>query len=61
MYQLTRLGYDMYQERLVRAAQQRPAERQLALQRATRRADRAGRRMRRAERQVRRLRTQHGA
>jgi len=46
------------------ADQQRPAERLLALARATRRAERAERaerRMRRAERQARRLRAQLGA
>ena len=61
MYQLTQLASDMYRERLERAEQQRPAQRLLALHRATRRAERAERRMRRAERQVRRLRTQPAA
>jgi hypothetical protein len=58
MYQLTQLASDMYRERLAYAEQQRPAQRLLALRRATRRAERAERRMRRAERQIRRLRTQ---
>jgi len=57
MYPLAKLGNDVYRERLARAEQQRPLERLLALDRATRRVERAGRRMRRAERQVRRLRT----
>jgi hypothetical protein len=57
MYQLARLGNDIYGERLARAEEERPVEHLLALHRAERRAERAGRRMRRAERQVRRLRT----
>lgn len=61
MYQITQFANDEYQQRLARAERRRPAERALALQRATRSAERAGRRMRRAERQVRRLRTQPGA
>jgi DNA-binding PadR family transcriptional regulator len=60
MYQLTQLGSVLYQERLEQAEQQRPAQRLLALRRATRRAERAERRMRRADRRVRRLRTQPG-
>jgi hypothetical protein len=58
MYQLTQLGHDMHRERLARAEAQRPAERLLALARATRRAERAERRLRRAGRQARRLRAQ---
>lgn len=60
MYQLTRLGNDLYRERLADAEEQRPVQRLLALRRAERRAERAGRRLRRAECQVRRLRTQPG-
>jgi hypothetical protein len=58
MHQLTQLASDLHHQRLARAEQQRPAERLLALARATRRAERAERRMRRAERQARRLRAQ---
>jgi hypothetical protein len=58
MYQLAQLGQDIHRERLARAEQQRPAQRLLALRRATRRAERAERRLRRAARQARRLRTQ---
>jgi hypothetical protein len=58
MYQLTQLGHDIHRERLARAEARRPAQRVLALARATRRAERAERRMRRAERQARRLRAQ---
>jgi hypothetical protein len=58
MYQLTQLGHDLHRERLAHAEAQRPAQRLLALARATRRAERAERRLRRAERQARRLRTQ---
>ncbi len=58
MYQLTQLSHDLYRERLAHAEAQRPAERVLALARATRRAERAERRLRRAERQARRLRAQ---
>jgi hypothetical protein len=58
MYQLTRLGHDLHRQRLAQAEAQRPAERVLALTRATRRAERAERRLRRAERQARRLRAQ---
>jgi hypothetical protein len=61
MHQLTQLGADAHRQRLACADQQRPAERLLALARATRRAQRAGRRMRRAERQARRLRAQRDA
>jgi hypothetical protein len=55
MYQLTQLGQDLHHQRLTHAEAQRPAERVLALARATRRAER---RLRRAERQARRLRAQ---
>jgi hypothetical protein len=55
MYQL---ASDLHRQRLAHAEQQRPAERVLALARATRRAERAERRMRRAARQARRLRAQ---
>jgi hypothetical protein len=58
MYQLTQLGQDLHHQRLTHAEAQRPAERVLALARATRRAERAERRLRRAERQARRLRAQ---
>jgi hypothetical protein len=58
MYQLTQLGHDRHRQRLAHAEVQRPAERVLALARATRRAERAERRLRRAERQARRLRAQ---
>ena len=58
MYQLTQLAAARHHERLATAAQQRPAQRALALARATRRAERAERRMRRAARQARRLRAQ---
>jgi len=61
MYQLTQLGSVIYQERLASVEQQRPAERVLAMRRATRRAERAERRMHRAERQVQRLRALPGA
>jgi hypothetical protein len=58
MDQLTQLAADAHRQRLAHAQAQRPAERLLALARATRRAERAERRMRRAARQARRLRTQ---
>jgi hypothetical protein len=59
MHQLTQLGHDHHHhQRLAYADQQRPAERLLALARATRRAERAGRRMRRVERRAQRLRAQ---
>jgi len=58
MYQLTQLGHDLYRERLAHAQAQRPAERLLALARASSRAERAERRARRAARQARRLRAQ---
>jgi hypothetical protein len=58
MYQLTQLGQDRHRELLAHAEAQRPAQRVLALARATRRAERAERRLRRAERQARRLRAQ---
>ena len=55
---LTQLAGDRNRERLAYAEAQRPAERLIALARATRRAERAERRMRRAARQARRLRAQ---
>jgi hypothetical protein len=58
MYQLTQLAADRHRQRLAAAEQQRPAQRLLALARATRRAERAERRLRRAARQARRLRAQ---
>jgi hypothetical protein len=58
MHQLTQLASEVHHQRLAHADQQRPAERLLALARATRRAERAERRMRRAARQARRLRAQ---
>ena len=58
MHQLTQLAGDLHRQRLAHAEAQRPAERVLALARATRRAERAERRLRRAERQARRLRAQ---
>jgi hypothetical protein len=58
MYQLTQLANDQNRARLAHADAQRPAQRLLALARATRRAERAERRMRRAARQARRLRAQ---
>ena len=58
MYQLTQLAADVHRQRLAHADAQRPAERLLALARATRRAERAERRLRRSERQARRLRAQ---
>jgi hypothetical protein len=58
MYQLTQLAGEMHRQRLAHAEAQRPAERVLALARATRRAERAERRLRRAGRQARRLRAQ---
>jgi hypothetical protein len=58
MHQLTQLASDHHRQRLAHADQQRPAQRLLALARATRRADRAARRIRRAEHQARRLRAQ---
>ena len=56
--QLSQLADDRHRQRLADAQAQRPAQRTLALARATRRAERAERRMRRAARQVRRLRGQ---
>jgi hypothetical protein len=56
MHQLTQLASEVHHQRLAHADQQRPAERLLALSRATRRAERAERRMRRAARQTQRLR-----
>jgi hypothetical protein len=58
MYQLTQLAEERHHERLAAAEAQRPAQRALALTRATRRAERAERRLRRAARQARRLRAQ---
>jgi hypothetical protein len=58
MDQLTQLAADRQQQLLANAQAQRPAERLLALARATRRAERAERRTRRAARQARRLRAQ---
>ena len=58
MYQLTQLASDRHRQRLGHAEAQRPAERVLALARATRRAERAERRLRRAARHARRLRAQ---
>jgi len=58
MYQLTHLAADRRRQRLAHAEQQRPAQRLLALARATRRADRAEQRMRRAACQARRLRAE---
>jgi hypothetical protein len=51
MYQLTQLASDVHRQRLAHAEQQRPAQRLLALRRATRRA----------EHQAQRLRAQLGA
>ena len=45
MYPLAKLGNDIYRERLVRAAEQRPVEHLLALHRAERRAERQVRRL----------------
>lgn len=61
MHQLTQLASGLHRQRLAHAEQQRPAQRLLALRRATRRAERAGQRMRRAARQAQRLRAQLGA
>ena len=58
MHQLTQLADDCTASGSAHAEPQRPAERLLALARATRRAERAERRMRRAARQARRLRAQ---
>jgi hypothetical protein len=58
MHQLTQLADHQHRQRLVHAEAQRPAERVLALARATRRAERAERRLRRADRQAWRLRAQ---
>ena len=58
MDQLTQLAADHYRQRLADAQAHRPAQRMLALARATRRAERAERRLRRAARQARRLRAQ---
>jgi hypothetical protein len=58
MYQLTQLAADRHRQRLAAAEAQRPAQRALALARATRRTERAERRLRRAARQARHLRAQ---
>jgi hypothetical protein len=58
MYQLTQLAAGQHRQRLAAAERQRPAERAVALARATRRAERAERRLRRAARQARQLRAQ---
>ncbi len=60
MHQLTiqQLADDRRRQQLTDAAQQRPAQRLLALRRATRRTERAERRIRRAVRQAHRLRAQ---
>jgi hypothetical protein len=58
MHQLTQLASDLHRQRLAHAEAQRPAQRLVALARATRRAEHAERRIRRAERQARRLRAQ---
>ena len=58
MHQFTQLGAEVHRQRLAHAEQLRPAERLLALARATRRAARAERRLRRATAQARRLRAQ---
>jgi hypothetical protein len=58
MHQLTQLAADRQRQRLAYAEAQRPAERLLALARATRGAESAERRARRAARQARRLRAQ---
>jgi hypothetical protein len=50
------LADELYRRRLAGAAQQRPAQRLLALRRVTRHAESAERRMRRAMRQAQRLR-----
>jgi hypothetical protein len=61
MRQLTQLASEVHRQQLAHAAEQRPAQRLLALQRATRRAERARQRLRRADGQARRLRAQLGA
>ena len=60
MHQLTiqQFADDRRRQQLTDAAQQRPAQRLLALRRATRRTERAERRIRRAVRQAQRLRAQ---
>jgi hypothetical protein len=58
MYQLTQFAAGRHRQRLAAAERQCPADRALALARATRRAERAERRLRRAARQARRLRAQ---
>ena len=58
MYQLTQLAAAQHRQRIANAEAQRPAQRLLALTRATRHAERAERRLRRAARQARRLRAQ---
>jgi hypothetical protein len=61
MYQFALLVGDLLQQRQAYAEQQRPAERLLALARATRRAERAERRAHRAARQAGRLAAQAAA
>ena len=58
MDQLTQLAASQQHQLLAHAEAQRPAQRLLALARATRRAERAERRMRRAARHARRLAAQ---
>jgi hypothetical protein len=58
MDQVTQLTGDRDRVQLAHAEAQRPAQRVLALARATRHAERAERRMRRAARRARRLRAQ---
>jgi len=61
MHQFTQLAAEVHRQRLAHAEKQRPAERLLALARATRRAERAERRLRRAARQAQRVRAQLNA
>lgn len=62
MHQLTQqLVDDLRRQQFAHAEQQRPAQRLLALRRATRRAERAEQRMHRAIRQARKLRAQLNA
>jgi hypothetical protein len=58
MYQLTQLADHQNRQQFADAEAQRPAQRVLALARATRRAERAERRLRRAAHAARRLRAQ---
>jgi hypothetical protein len=46
MRQLTQLASEVHRQQLAHAAEQRPAQRLLALHRATRRAERARKRLR---------------